>query len=263
MTQSHPKPAQPSPENHQKPDDLTKWQWAICNLVALKSGSGSDFTSFEDWVDDLNTQGPAALCSLSRDHLFIHQGIRVQGLPSADIDNQVKRLQDEVNTHTGKSFGKASNGARLDHLLEPIDFICWLAQVGKFRTDWSQLKPEFYPLYMAILFGLVLARLGKVIEAGTPITDVIPDIVEQYQRGEGLLPDPNTKSIFLRKPPPPGPSFLRQAIPRPPIPQHSQFCTGELSAWATVIVVLLLLLLMSTLVAPQLAPPRGARSFWW
>ncbi|KAH7008733.1 hypothetical protein EDB80DRAFT_777302 [Ilyonectria destructans] len=181
------------------------------------------------------------------------RGIQVRGLPSVNINNQVKKLQDEVKTYTGRQFVKVSCGVRIDEdCLKPIDLICWLSRVGDFRTDWNHLEPDFYPLYIAILFGLVLARLGKVIEVDTPITCVMWAIVEQYERGEGLLPAPNTKL-------PPAP---RPSIHRPVIPRHSQLYPGDLSVWASVIVVLLLLLVMSTLVAPQLAPPRGTRSFW-
>lgn len=200
---------------------------------------------------------------LSRGRLNIHQGIRVQGLPSAEINNQVEKLQDEVKTHMGKPFVKVS-GAGLDDSLESIDFISWLTQVGKFGIDWDNILPKYYPLYVAILFGLVLARLGKVVQAGTPISCVIRVIVEQYQRGDGLLPDPKPKSTFPSRPPPPSPSIIRPVVPR-----YSQLCTGELSAWAPAIMALLLLLVimvllllvMSTLVALQLELPRGARPF--
>ncbi|KAH7175746.1 hypothetical protein EDB81DRAFT_18924 [Dactylonectria macrodidyma] len=251
MVRLPPNSTQPIPKDHQNHNDKTKWQWAICNLVALRSGSGPGFSSFMQWVDDLHSQAPDAFCNLSRDKLYACLGFRIRGLRSADIDNQVEKLQDDVKTHTGKPFTKAACEGRLDNL-ESIDYLTWLHGVSGSDIVWGDLYSDNYDLYLAILLGLVLARLGKVVGTGAKITDVIPSTIEQYRSGEGLLPDPNAPRCIS--------PASRQLPPRPassrPAPQHTQLYFGHLLVWATVIVLLLLLLVMNTLIVLQLASPE-------
>ncbi|KAK7419099.1 hypothetical protein QQZ08_011002 [Neonectria magnoliae] len=248
----------PSPENDH---GLTKWQWAFCNLVALLYGSGCDFSSFKDWVYNLDSQGPPALCNLSRDKLNTHIGIQARGLPSADIDNQVKTLQDKVKTHTGKAFVFHEAGPKDLKPInrEPVDYITWILKVTHFEVDWADLDEKSNDLYVAILLGLVLGRLGKVIGASTSITDAIPGVLEQYERGEGLLPYLNVP----QRTPPPGSTFppprstfpppAPQPAPQPAPPQHSRLYSDNLLAAVIVFLfvmqVLFLLMVMATFIA--------------
>ncbi|CAM1503453.1 Fc.00g082290.m01.CDS01 [Cosmosporella sp. VM-42] len=163
-------------------------QWAICNLVALKIGSGSDSSDAGDFIKTLSVRKTLAFCITARDDLLSHLGTRVQGLPSAKIRNQVSQLQDQVKTSMDKAFVKFSAGLGFDQELKPIDLFCWLKRVGNFDVPWPLLDLECYDLYMAVLLGVLLGRLGTVIEYGGRIESAIPSIIQQYERDEGLLP---------------------------------------------------------------------------
>ncbi|KAK7413996.1 hypothetical protein QQX98_007107 [Neonectria punicea] len=241
-------------------EDIIQWQWALCNLVSMKSSllpeSSSLSLSAQELMDQLAAKEPAALCITLRDALYSHLSRRIRPLPSADINSQVNRLLDEVQTHMGKPFVKISLEDEPEQHLETIDLVCWIIKVGEFHINWERLDPEYFPLYLAILFGIILSRVGKVIDQDTSITKAIPAVVDQFTRGEGVLPDP-----FKVTPLPPLRSDMFSSRPGLGMPQHIQLLPTSFASWAVIIASLLSVQVI--LLWTVRAAVYSTQSKWW